>query len=164
MNIRKFSHAVLLASLMSALTITSVFAEKGGMPDAHGVDGKTFGAAVSGLAQSEPGAVAEHVSEGKAGGSSNESNSQSNSGGMPAAHGVDGKTFGAAVSDLAQSEPGAVAEHVSGGKAGGSSNESNLQSNSGGMPAAHGVDGKTFGAAVSGLAKSEPGAVAEHVK
>lgn len=34
----------------------------------------------------------------------------------------------------------------------------------GGMPAAHGVDGKTFGKAVSTLAKSCPGAVADHVR
>ena len=35
-------------------------------------------------------------------------------GGAPAAHGADGKTFGGLVSALAQSEPGAVAAHVSG--------------------------------------------------
>ncbi len=35
-------------------------------------------------------------------------------GGMPAAHGVDGKTFGAAVSNLAKADPGALAAHVSG--------------------------------------------------
>jgi hypothetical protein len=33
---------------------------------------------------------------------------------MPAAHGVDGKTFGSVVSSLAKSEPGAIAGHVSG--------------------------------------------------
>lgn len=33
-----------------------------GMPEKHGVDGKTFGYLVSSLAQSEPGAVADHVS------------------------------------------------------------------------------------------------------
>jgi hypothetical protein len=70
-------------------------------------------------------------------------------GGNPGAHGVDGQTFGAAVSDLAQSSPGALAEHASGG-------------NAGGMPDAHGVDGQTFGAAVSGLAQSAPGAVGGH--
>jgi hypothetical protein len=67
--------------------------------------------------------------------------------GMPAAHGVDGKTFGGLVSDLAQSEPGAVAAHVGGG----------------GMPAAHGLSGKAFGEAVSALAEMYPGAVADHV-
>jgi len=35
-------------------------------------------------------------------------------GGMPAAHGVDGKTFGGAVSALAQANPAALASHVSG--------------------------------------------------
>jgi hypothetical protein len=51
-----------------------------------------------------------------------------------------------------------VADHVSGGKSGG-----NDSSNAGGAPAVHGIDGKTFGAAVSGLAQSAPGAVAAHV-
>ena len=73
-------------------------------------------------------------------------------GGMPAAHGVDAKTFGKAVSAAAQSAPGAIADHVS-----------NAGGNGKGMPAAHGVDAKTFGGLVSGLAKSEPGAVAGHV-
>jgi hypothetical protein len=71
-------------------------------------------------------------------------------GGAPAAHGVDGKTFGSVVSSTAQSSPGALAEHTSGGKAGG-------------MPDTHGVDGKTFGAVVSDLASSSPGAIAGHV-
>ena len=35
-------------------------------------------------------------------------------GGTPAAHGLSGAEFGAAVSELAQSAPGAVAAHVSG--------------------------------------------------
>ena len=35
-------------------------------------------------------------------------------GGMPAAHGVDGRTFGGAVRGLAQTNPGALASHVSG--------------------------------------------------
>ena len=71
-------------------------------------------------------------------------------GGAPAAHGVDGKTFGAVVSSTAQSAPGALAEHTSGGQAGG-------------MPDAHGVDGRTFGYVVSGLASSAPGTIAGHV-
>jgi hypothetical protein len=75
--------------------------------------------------------------------------------GMPAAHGVDGKTFGAVVSDLAQTDPGALAAHVSGCRGGAESM---------GMPALHGVDGKTFGGAVSGLAKMDPLALAAHVK
>jgi hypothetical protein len=40
-------------------------------------------------------------------------------GGAPAAHGASGAEFGKAVSDLAQHHPGALAEHTSGGKAGG---------------------------------------------
>lgn len=35
-------------------------------------------------------------------------------GGMPAAHGVDGKTFGGVVSAVAQANPIALAEHVGG--------------------------------------------------
>lgn len=35
-------------------------------------------------------------------------------GGAPALHGVDGRTFGFAVSSLAKMYPGAVADHVSG--------------------------------------------------
>ena len=73
-------------------------------------------------------------------------------GGMPAAHEVDGKTFGSVVSAAAQSAPGAIADHVS-----------NAGGNGKGMPAAHEVDGKTFGSLVSSLAKSEPGAIAGHV-
>ena len=93
--------AVVLAVVLLAMAAPAFAA--GGMPAAHGVDGKTFGAAVSALAQSAPGAVAAHVSGAVASGGQ----------GMPALHGVDGKTFGAAVSALAQSAPGAVAAHVS---------------------------------------------------
>lgn len=55
-------------------------------------------------------------------------------GGMPAAHGLSGAEFGAAVSDAAP-----VGSHASGG-------------NGGGMPAAHGLSGAEFGAAVSAAA------------
>jgi hypothetical protein len=93
--------AVLVVALVMTFGASVVFADDGnGMPAAHGVDGKTFGGLVSGLAQSEPGAVAAHVG----------------GGGLPAAHGLSGKEFGAAVSGLAQSAPGAVAEHVRGPK------------------------------------------------
>ena len=84
-----------------AIMVVPALAAPGGTPAAHGVDGKDFGAAVSGMAQSAPGAVAAHVSGGA-------------SGGVPAAHGLSGADFGAAVSGLAQSAPGAVAEHVTG--------------------------------------------------
>ena len=32
-----------------------------------------------------------------------------------------------------------------------------------GLPAAHGVDGRTFGELVSGLARSDAGALVEHI-
>ena len=69
--------------------------------------------------------------------------------GMPAAHGVDGRTFSGAVSGLAQENPAALAAHVSG--------------NAAGMPAAHGVSGRDFGGAVSGLAQTNPAGLAAHV-
>ena len=90
-----------IVAVVMAVMAVPVLAAPGGAPAAHGLDGKTFGAAVSGLAQSAPGAVAAHVSGG-------------NSGGAPAAHRLSGAEFGAAVSSLAQSAPGAVAAHVSG--------------------------------------------------
>jgi hypothetical protein len=42
-------------------------------------------------------------------------------------------------------------------------NVHNTGGNGSGMPAVHGVDGKTFGSMVSGLAQMYPGAVAGHV-
>jgi hypothetical protein len=91
----------LLSVMVLALAIMAVpaYAAAGGNPAAHGVSGADFGKAVSGLATTDPGALAAHASGGAAGG-------------MPAAHGVSGADFGAAVSGLAQSAPGAVAEHV----------------------------------------------------
>ena len=87
---------VLVFVVISSTALSSV---EPAVPGGHGVDGKTFGSLVSSLAKSAPGAVADHVTGGKAGG-------------MPAAHGVGGKTFGGVVSDLAQSAPGAVAAHL----------------------------------------------------
>jgi hypothetical protein len=100
---KKLVVTFVVAFALVLASFTPVSADPGGAPGAHGVDGRTFGSLVSGLAQMYPGAVADHVS-----------NSGGNGGGMPAAHGVDGRTFGAAVSGLAQSAPGAVASHVSG--------------------------------------------------
>jgi len=77
--------------------------------------------------------------------------------GMPDAHEVDGETFGKLVSELAESEPGAVAEHVKG------CTQETLEPSAEGMPAAHGVDGETFGNAVSNLAKI-PGELVNHIK
>ena len=89
-----------MAMLLMVGTSTAAFAAQGGMPAAHGVDGKTFGGLVSDVAMADPGALADHVS--------------GNVGGVPAAHGLSGAGFGAAVSGLAQSDPGALAGHVSG--------------------------------------------------
>ena len=100
---KKLAIVLVLAIVLAAFPINNVSANAGGAPAVHGVDGKTFGSLVSGLAQSAPGAMAAHVS-----------NSGGNGGGMPAAHGVDGKTFGSLVSGLAQMYPGAVASHVGG--------------------------------------------------
>ncbi len=72
-------------------------------------------------------------------------------GGMPAAHGFD--NMGECASELAQSSPGAVAEHMGAG--------SDEGFGPGGMPAAHGFD--NMGECASTLARSEPGAVAAHM-
>jgi hypothetical protein len=100
---KKMLWVLSLSAVMVALFGSVALADAGGTPAAHGVDGKTFGAMVSAAAKSEPGAIADHVS-----------NAGGNGMGMPAAHGVDGRTFGSLVSELAKSEPGAVADHVSG--------------------------------------------------
>jgi hypothetical protein len=58
-----------LKKLITTLALTgalllpagAALAAPGGAPALHGVDGRTFGGAVSGLAQSYPGAVADHV-------------------------------------------------------------------------------------------------------
>ncbi len=63
--------------------------------------------------------------------------------GMPAAHGVDGRTFGGLVS---QEDPKTLADHVSG--------------NVGGITSAHGLSGAGFGAAVAG---ADPCFIAGHV-
>jgi len=86
---KKLAIVLVLALVIAAFPMSTVSA-KGGAPALHNVDGQTFGTLVSNLAQSEPGAMAAHVS-----------NSGGNGGGMPAAHGVDGKTFGGLVSALA---------------------------------------------------------------
>ncbi len=98
---KKLMVLVVLAVMVLAIALP-VFGK--GMPAAHGVDGRTFGGAVSGLAQADPGALAAHVS----------GCGLENQVGMPALHGVDGRTFGGVVSGLAQTDPGALAEHVSG--------------------------------------------------
>ena len=94
----------LVVTILAAIAIAIMFsgqamADPGGQPAAHGLEGKDFGQATSGLAQSEPGAVKDHKGAGSAGG------------GKPAAHWLEGKDFGQATSGLAQSEPGAVKNH-----------------------------------------------------
>jgi hypothetical protein len=98
----KTKMALVMVLTLSLLVVSPAFAAGGGMPAAHGVDGKAFGGLVGSTAQSSPGAIADHVSSSNSGG------------GAPGAHGVDGRTFGELVSWLAQSWPGAVADHVSG--------------------------------------------------
>ncbi len=91
---RKSMSFILVLVLLLSFSALSFAA---GMPAAHGLNGRDFGAAVSSL---EPGAIADHVSMGSGMG-------------MPALHGVDGRTFGGLVSGL---EPGSIADHVRGGK------------------------------------------------
>ena len=45
-----------------AMGVAPAFAAPGGAPAAHGLTGAEFGAAVSAMARSAPGAVAAHVS------------------------------------------------------------------------------------------------------
>jgi hypothetical protein len=54
---------VFLSASLLALAVLAVpaMAAQGGAPAAHGVDGPTFGKAVSGLAMSDPAALAAHV-------------------------------------------------------------------------------------------------------
>ena len=52
---------VIIVLFVLAVLVTPVIAAPGGMPAAHGVDGKTFGKMVSDLARSGPGAVARHI-------------------------------------------------------------------------------------------------------
>lgn len=93
-----------LGLFLLALFVFPIGASAKGMPEAHGVDGRTFGGLVSSLAQTNPSALVEHVS----------SNGNISSEGMPEAHGVDGRTFGALVSNLAQTNPDFLSSHVSG--------------------------------------------------
>lgn len=134
-------------------------AAAGGMPGVHEASGKEFGALVSDLAQMDPGAVAAHV------GACDVDDDVDDMGGMPALHGVDGRIFGQMVSDLATSEPGAVAAHISECSVEDNATEGAVADSApqGGIPAMHELAGKDFGAAVKVLAKSAPGAVADHI-
>lgn len=59
---KKITMSVVLAVMMAVMVFGPALAAPGGMPAAHGVSGRDFGAAVSWLAKSAPGAVADHVS------------------------------------------------------------------------------------------------------
>ena len=70
--------------------------------------------------------------------------------GLPAKHGVDGRTFGGLVSEA---DPGWLVEHIRGATP--------SPSVAGGLPAKHGVDGRTFGGLVS---EADPGWLVEHIR
>lgn len=155
-----------------------------GMPAAHELPGNEFGQAVSELAKSEPGAVADHLAavheviaeeeppiEVPPEDLPPEEQPPEEPHGMPALHGLTGREFGQAVSELARSEPGAVAAHVRAHKEDAEEepdpemlNEEEPPVEDHGMPALHDLSGRAFGQAVSILARSAHGAVAEHVK
>lgn len=59
---KRFAAVVSTVLLAVAVLAPAALAAPGGMPAAHGVDGKTFGKVVSGLAQMDPMALAAHVS------------------------------------------------------------------------------------------------------
>ncbi|MHB8961827.1 MAG: hypothetical protein ACYC5K_01570 [Saccharofermentanales bacterium] len=177
----------LLLMAISLLLVFSVSAtiSAAGVPAAHELPGREFGQAVKELASSEPGAVAEHVTT-----IHEEINEEEppieeppieeppveeppveEPHGMPALHGLTGREFGKAVSELARSEPGAVAAHIRALR-----EETEEEPDPEvlteeeppvvvrGMPALHDLSGRAFGQAVSILARSAHGAVAEHVK
>lgn len=81
--------------------------------------------------------------------------------GMPALHNMTGMEFGYSVRNMAESSPGAVADHVSGFHRESQSGQENGMP--GGMPALHNMTGMEFGHAVGGLAESAPGAIADHI-
>jgi uncharacterized surface protein with fasciclin (FAS1) repeats len=143
---KKLVSLIVLTVVLSLAFTGVVFATRGGMPEAHGVPGRDFGAAVSGLAQEDPAALVEHVTGCCP---EVEMETETETMGLPGAHGLTGAEFGAAVSALAQMDPGALADHVSG--------------NAQGKPAAHGVDGRTFGGLVSAKAKTDPAWLVAHI-
>ena len=54
---------IAIAAVLCLALAPALVAAAGGMPGAHGVTGEEFGALVSELAQTEPGAVAAHLGE-----------------------------------------------------------------------------------------------------
>jgi hypothetical protein len=61
-TMKKMLIALVLVLLLAMMVSTVAFAAAGGVPAVHGVDGRTFGGLVSGLAQIDPLALAAHVS------------------------------------------------------------------------------------------------------
>ena len=141
--------------------------------------GEGGGAAVSELARSEPGAVAELARSGSDGENGGGENGGGTGGGgdtdrepNPVAE-LAKSEGGAAVSELARSEPGAVAALVRSGAGGENGGGENGGGENGGGENGGGGDAdrepnpvaelakSEGGAAVSELARSEPGAVAE---
>jgi ABC-type sugar transport system substrate-binding protein len=59
---KKMLIALVLVLLLALMVSTVAFAAAGGVPAVHGVDGRTFGGLVSGLAQIDPLALVAHVS------------------------------------------------------------------------------------------------------
>jgi hypothetical protein len=58
---RKIISAIVFSTVLAVASVGTAFAA-GGLPAAHGVDGRTFGGLVANLAQNDPGALVSHVS------------------------------------------------------------------------------------------------------
>jgi hypothetical protein len=59
---RKVISAIVLATVLAVASVGTAFGAAGGAPAVHGVDGRTFGGLVAGLAQTNPLGLAGHVS------------------------------------------------------------------------------------------------------
>jgi hypothetical protein len=61
-TVKKLARSLVLASALALMSVSATFAATGGAPAAHGLDGRAFGAAVSGLVTTAGGqALAAHV-------------------------------------------------------------------------------------------------------
>jgi hypothetical protein len=58
---KKLLSSLLVAMIVTMLVAGTALTAPSGMPTAHRIDGRTFDAVVSGLAQSAPGAITDHV-------------------------------------------------------------------------------------------------------
>jgi hypothetical protein len=59
---KKLARSLVLAASLAAMAAVPAFAATGGAPAVHGVDGRTFGGAISGLVTANGGqALAAHV-------------------------------------------------------------------------------------------------------